>query len=147
MGREDSEQDAVYKRYIIDDGWNLPIEVIELIDLCVEVAWDDAYRNVCKEHDRHRGGWLTEDIAKRYELMAWIWLIVEDYQYIGKVREIGEELQQKYGVTEVEAINIINGYHIKDYVNKYYRIQHRIPQMVNAQAICNEVVEQCLIAI
>ena len=48
MDREESEQDAVYKRYIIDDGWNLPIEVIELIDLCVEVAWNDAYRDVCK---------------------------------------------------------------------------------------------------
>ncbi len=34
---------------------------------------------------------------------------------------------EEYGVTQVEAINILNGYHIADYVNKYQRIQNLIP--------------------
>lgn len=33
--------------------------------------------------------------------------------------ELKCELMNTYGVTEIEAINIINGYHISDYVHKY----------------------------
>ncbi len=29
------------------------------------------------------------------------------------------ELEREYGVTELEATNILNGYHISDYVKKY----------------------------
>ena len=65
--------------------------------------------------------------------------MLADGQYIGKVREIGEELQKEYGVTELEAINILNENNVDDYLNKYYRIQHRIPHYVNAQAICDDM--------
>ena len=41
--------------------------------------------------------------------------------------ELMSELMEEYGVTQVEAINILNGYHIADYVNKYQRIQNLIP--------------------
>ena len=51
----------------------------------------------------------------------------------------GEELQKEYGVTELEAINILNENNVDDYLNKYYRIQHRIPDYVNAQAICDDM--------
>lgn len=60
------------------------------------------------------------------------------------VREIGEELRREYGVTELEAINIMNGNNVEDYLNKYHRIQNRIPVNVNAQAICDELVFEYL---
>ena len=34
-------------------------------------------------------------------------------------RKLKEELMNTYEVTEIEAINILNGYHISDYVHKY----------------------------
>ena len=37
----------------------------------------------------------------------------------GARRELRMELQHKYGVTEIEAINILNGMHIKQYLDKY----------------------------
>ena len=39
----------------------------------------------------------------------------------GARRALRMELQSKYGVTEIEAINILNGMHIKQYLDKYSR--------------------------
>ena len=36
-------------------------------------------------------------------------------------------LMEEFGVTQLEATNILNGFHVADYVNKYYRIQNKIP--------------------
>lgn len=49
-------------------------------------------------------------------------------------------MQEKYGVTELEAINILNGYHIRDYVERYYRIMNCIPDGIDQQEICDDVV-------
>lgn len=142
MDREDCGYRKIYRSYVIDDGWNLPQEIVEVIDLKVQLAWKDAYRKVCLENSRHRGGWLDSEVARKYAAMSWIWRVISEGQYIGKVREIGEELQREYGVTELEAINILNERNVSDYVNKYYRIQNRIPVAVNAQEICNDVVNE-----
>ena len=139
MDREDKGCITIYKSYVIDDGWNLPKEIVEAIDLRVQLAYEDAYRRVCHEYNRHKGGWITADVARMYAAKSWIWRVLADGQYIGKVREIGEELQKEYGVTELEAINILNENNVDDYLNKYYRIQHRIPDYVNAQAICDDM--------
>lgn len=37
---------AVYRRYVIDDGWNLPEEVIEAIDLKVKWAKECVRRRI-----------------------------------------------------------------------------------------------------
>lgn len=37
-----------------------------------------------------------------------------------------EELRIRCGITEIEAINILNGNHIQEYVNKYNRKSNRI---------------------
>ena len=142
MDRETMGCRSIYKSYVIDDGWKLPVEVVEAIDLRVHMVRQDAYRKVCREHKLHRGDWLTEDVVRKYEAKSWIWRALYDDQYIAEVREIGQELQKEYGVTELEAINILNGHNVKDYLNKYYMIQHKIPGMVNEQAICDEVVDE-----
>lgn len=41
-----------------------------------------------------------------------------------------QKLQEEYGLLEIEAINVLNGHHINEYINKYYRIKHRIPTEV-----------------
>lgn len=144
MAREDKGCRTIYKSYVIDDGWNLPKEIVEAIDLRVQMAWKDAYRRVCYENSRHKGAWLDADVARSYAAKSWIWRVLSDGQYIGKVREIGEELQREYGVTELEAINIMNEHNVSDYINKYYCIQHGIPLSVNTQQICDDIVHEYL---
>ena len=68
---------------------------------------------------------LTEEVALKYRDRA----LKIDYrhkQYIGEVRNIAEELRIRYGVTEIEAINILNGNHIQEYVQKYDRKNNKI---------------------
>ena len=140
--REDSGSRSIYKSYVVDDGWNVPQMVIEVIDIQIKMAWEDAYRLVCEQHKNHRGDWLTMDVARKYEAKSWVYRVLCDNQYIGMVRKLGLELQEKYGVTEVEAINIMCGVHVRDYVNKYYRIKNLIPLRVDEQGICDAVLEE-----
>lgn len=144
MNREEGSCRTIYNRYVIDDGWHLPKEVIEAIDLKVQDARNAAYKRVCLENSRHRGGWLNSDVARKFAAKSWVWRELTDGKYTGKVREIGEELQREYGVSELEAINILNERNVSDYVNKYYRIQHRIPMAVNEQAICDDMAYEYL---
>lgn len=44
------------------------------------------------------------------------------YEMKGKKYELMLELMDEYGVIQLEATNILNGFHVVDYVNKYYRI-------------------------
>ena len=147
MDRELNATRTIYKSYVIDDGWNLPKEVVEVIDMKVELAWKQAYKRVCREHDRHQGKWIDEEICRKYHTKSLVWRVWYSGQYTGKVREIGEELQRDYGVTEIEAINILSGKHIRDYVSKYYRIQNRIPVGVNSQKICDWEAQKYLTAL
>ena len=74
-----------------------------------------------KKHDAHRGEWLTEYDAKEYCEKAKA-LGFLDSQDIGARRELRIELQEQFGLTQVEAINILNGYHIDDYITKLQHI-------------------------
>ena len=138
MDKELSGVRTVNNRYVVDDGWNVPQEVIEVIDLRIKQADDEAIRRVCELKERHKGEWITAEDAKRYHRKASLFLTFHDGQYVGGLRELGEELIAKSGITELEAINILNGNHINDYVNKYYRIKNLIPEGFDAQSICNE---------
>ena len=61
---------------------------------------------------------LTVNIAKAYRDRAKA-LPYTGTQDRGKRRELRQDLQQRCGVTELEAINSINGIHIQDYCRKY----------------------------
>lgn len=63
---------------------------------------------------------LTRKIAKEYIGRAKR-ISDESGQDVGKRRELRMELQERCGLTELEAVNIINGYHIGDYVAKHER--------------------------
>lgn len=140
--KENGYNRTIIHRYEVDDGWRLPYEVMEEIELRIAKARKQEYLQVCKEHKEHKGKWLTAEAARKYQAKSWVYRVLEDHQYVGKVREIGEELQREYGVTELEAINILNGKNVQEYVNKYYRIQNRIPMGIDEQWICDNVIEE-----
>ena len=114
--------EPIITSYVIDDGWNLPVEVVERIDLTIQESYLQEMKRLKALKKEHKGDWLTLDVAKKYEAKSWIYRVFHSYQNIGKVREIEKELQELYGVSELEAINILNGHHVKEYVEKYHRI-------------------------
>lgn len=61
---------------------------------------------------------LTHDIACAYRDRAKA-LPYNGMQDIGERRALRIELQERCGVTELEAINILNGFHIDIYCMKY----------------------------
>ena len=58
---------------------------------------------------------LTREIADEYRKRAML-LPANGLQNIGKRRELRKELQARCDLTELQAVNIINGFHIPDYV-------------------------------
>ena len=138
---------TVYNTYVIDDGWNLPYEVIEEIDLRIANSRRMVYEEVLRQHAQHKGEWLTAEIACEYGAKAWVYRVLSGNQCIGKLREFGKELQERYGVTEIEAINILFERNVADYVNKYYRMQHLIPRRIDQQEICDTVAQEYLAAV
>lgn len=58
---------------------------------------------------------LTRAIANEYRDRA-KFLPVSGLQDIGERRELRLELQNRCNLTELQAVNIINGHHIGDYV-------------------------------
>lgn len=61
---------------------------------------------------------LTESIAYEYRDRA-TKLLYNGMQDIGERRRLRQELQERCGTTELEAVNILNGYHIDVYCMKY----------------------------
>lgn len=58
---------------------------------------------------------LTREIANEYRQRAMI-LPPNDRQDIGDRRKLRIELQNRCNLTELQAVNIINGFYIGDYV-------------------------------
>lgn len=149
MDREYITARQIYNRYVVDDGWSedMPMEIIEVIDFHLQMAKHEAERKVLEEHRLHKGEWLNAEVARLYCEKAWVYLMLSAGQYVGMVRELGEELQKKYGVTELEAINILRNYNVSDYVNKYYRIKNLIPLRISEETVWEETLADLKIAI
>ena len=75
--------------------------------------------------NNHRGLRLTYEEACEYRDKA-ADLYKNGRQDTGAFRALREEFQAAYSLTELEAVNILNGYNIEDYVRKYYSIMHLI---------------------
>lgn len=69
--------------------------------------------------------YLTREIVTEYQKRAEK-LLDNGRQDVGERRRLRMELQEKCGLTEIEAINILNGNHVDQYLNKYYRLQNNI---------------------
>ncbi len=74
---------------------------------------------------REDADWLTKEICDLYALMAKE-LNIPDPGDTGLRRVLRVNLQERCDITEVEAINILNGHHIDDYVRKYEFIKGEI---------------------
>lgn len=77
----------------------------------------------------HKGGWLTEEAVKKYQELAKK-ISGPDKVMAGERRNLCLQLIKEYGVTELEAINIINGYCVGDYIAKYERIKTQTPLII-----------------
>lgn len=58
---------------------------------------------------------LTAEIANEYRTLAEN-LPENSGQDTGERRELRQELQRRCGLSELQAINILNGFHVKDYI-------------------------------
>lgn len=85
---------------------------------------DRAQERINQEHAQHKGEWLTAEVCEYYKKEADA-INEYDSQDVRRHRELRLELQEKYGLTEVEAINILNGNNVSDYLLKYRRILNR----------------------
>lgn len=87
---------------------------------------------------QERKEWLTDEIAQEYRKRAMeLSGGVED---IGERRKLRIELQKRCGLTELEALNILNDNHISQYVHKYYMLKNNIPIKKNKQKV-NDLAE------
>ena len=85
---------------------------------------DRAQLRIDEENANHQGEWLTAEVCDKYREMA-TEINEFDPQDVRRHRELRWKLQEEYGLTEVEAINILNGNNISDYLLKYRRIMNR----------------------
>ncbi len=66
--------------------------------------------------------WLTHDICSEYVRRARE-LNSPNGNDVGPRRQLREELQYRCDISELDALNIINGYGVGDYVHKYNKIR------------------------
>jgi hypothetical protein len=91
---------------------------------------DKEIERLMNEHEKHKGLWLTAEAVAEYQKRARRVSTIGD-QDIGARRALRKEFQEKYGLLEIEAINILNGFHGAFYVEKYRRIQSCLPWNTN----------------
>lgn len=58
---------------------------------------------------------LTVEIVNEYRILAEN-LQENGMQDVGERRKLRQELQRRCGLTELQAINILNGFHVRDYL-------------------------------
>lgn len=76
------------------------------------------YEYLKNEYASHKGDWLTDSVCMEYRRQA---KVMNGFgnQDIGEKRKLREELQERYGLLETEAINILDGVRSHDYIEKY----------------------------
>jgi len=94
-------------------------------------AEDREMKRIRNERDKHTGQWLTAEAVSFYQEKAKSCAQISG-QDIGERRKLREELQERFGLLEIEAINILNGFYGAFYVEKYRRIKACEPLQKNA---------------
>lgn len=78
-----------------------------------------------ERNESHKGEWLTIEVATEYLKRA-LELPNTNGQFVGERRKLCLELMEKYDITQVEGINILNGFYHSDYDYKCHRIQNQV---------------------
>lgn len=87
-----------------------------------------------RAYESHKGEWLDLESAYEYAKRAEK-LPPNGGQDTGEWRRLRMELQERFGLLEVEAFNILRGVHIRDYVDKYQRMMKMIPLKSEMESI------------
>lgn len=87
---------------------------------------DKEFERLINERQKHKGQWLALENVIYYQNLAQK-ISGDNIQDIGKRRKLRKELQKKFGILEIEAVNILNGFHGDFYVEKYRCIRDGIP--------------------
>lgn len=87
-----------------------------------------------QQFDNHKGDWLTMEGVNKYRQLA-NKINSIDSQLVGERSALCHQMMNEYGITELEATNIINGYNASDYVRKYERIRHQIPLNIDDKKV------------
>ena len=99
----------------------------------IQELWEESLKQrrlnakewVNKQYDSHIRNdfqWLDLDAAHKYYKK-----FMETNRDATSQRRLADKLMKIYGVTDIEAINILHGQNVGDYISKYERIQDRIP--------------------
>lgn len=87
---------------------------------------DKEMERLINEQRKHKGQWLTKEAVDYYYEQAQT-CSGNDSQDIGQRRQLRKELQERFGLLEIEAVNILRGVHGAFYVEKYNRIRNCTP--------------------
>lgn len=68
----------------------------------------------------HRYGYFDKESADFYRDIGRV-LLCDNPVDVGLRREIRLDLMKQYGLSEIEAINVLNGRNTEDYIVKYKR--------------------------
>lgn len=82
------------------------------------------YLEAVRKH--HKGRWLDREGVIKYQNIAKR-ICTMSGDLTGERRKICLQKMEEYGITEIEAINILNGHGAIDYIAKYERIRTGIP--------------------
>lgn len=77
-------------------------------------------------HEDHGYKWITNEIVEEYQKKFRVALQNGENE-VDTEMMYRLELKNIYGLTDLEAINILRGYHTRDYIAKYKRIEELIP--------------------
>ena len=87
---------------------------------------DKEMERLLNEQRKHKGQWLTKEAVDYYYEQAQK-CSSNNSQDIGQRRQLRKELQERFGLLEIEAVNILSGVHGPFYVEKYNRIRNCTP--------------------
>ena len=90
------------------------------------MAANKEMERLLNEQRKHNGRWITKETVDYYYEQAQK-CTCDTSEDIGRRRQLRKELQEQYGLLEIEAVNILNGVHGAFYVEKYNRIRNCIP--------------------
>lgn len=82
--------------------------------------------------ERGKYKYITREIVERYQkkVESLGEVSIED---INERRKMRIELQEEYGLEELEAINILKGYYVAEIIRKYERIRDLIPLKITKE--------------
>lgn len=95
-------------------------------------------RKLRRAYDKHKGEWLDTETAYEYFRRAQN-LEPNGGQDIGEWRSLRIELQERYGLLELEAFNILRGLNIREYVGKYERMRDMMPLKGELESIYGDL--------